>query len=59
MKEKRETFSTLHWRIKDSIFLPEYVELVIRFLKACEKSIYLEQDLEQDERLRWWFWEMF
>lgn len=37
MKEN-ETFSTLHWRIKDSIFLPEYVELVIRFLKACEKE---------------------
>lgn len=46
MKEN-ETFSTLHWRIKDSIFLPEYVELVIRFLKACEKEYLSRTRLAQ------------
>lgn len=44
-----ETFSTLYWRIKDSIFLPDYVELVIRFLKACEKEYLSRTRL----RARW------
>ena len=44
-----ETFSSLYWRVKYSIFLPEYVELVIRFLTASEKE-YLSRTRR---RARW------